>query len=309
MLILKKQNIEDLIFFDIETSYADPNFNKESAMWDAWIYDFMKQFQGKDPNMTEEELEVAATEEYFRRAALFPEFGIITCISVGVVRDEELFLMTFSGEEKQMLEDFNDALQRTVTTKSWLVGHAITVFDCPYIAKKCMMHGVGLHKLFDVAHLKPWEVSYLDTAVLWKGTGYKTSSFITMCLSLGVKSSKGDISGADAPRLFWEGEITRICAYCEKDVVATAQCVKVIRGEEPLKISEGTLTVEIDILTYLMSGGKYTEEIEQKLVDFLATLSKTQRAKAIKILQTIPTKKKGMETDILASDIKKLTHL
>jgi len=306
MLILKKQNIEDLIFMDIETSYADPNFNEESPMWEAWKYDFMKRFQNKDPEMTDDELKEDIIGEYFRRAALFPEFGIISCITMGVVRKGELFLMTFSGDEKEMLEDFNDALQQTVTTKTWLVGHAITVFDCPYIAKKCMSHRLDMHKLFDVAHLKPWEVSYLDTATLWKGTGYKNSSFITMCLALGVKYPKDDMTGADAPRLFWEGEIKRICAYCEKDVIALAQCIRVLMDRDPLEVSKGTLTMETDVLTYLMSGGRYTDEIQEKLIEALGNLSKAQRAKAIKILEAIPTKKKGMQTDILVADVKKL---
>ena len=225
---------------------------------------------------------------------------------MGVVRKGELYLLTFSGDEKQMLEDFNHALEQTVSNKTWLVGHAITIFDAPYISKKCLMHQIPLHKLFDVAHLKPWELSYLDTASLWKGSGFKASSFISLCAALGVESPKQDMDGSQAPALFWEGEIKSICKYCESDVIAVAQCVRKLTYREPLEIAKGTLTMETDILTYLMAGGTYTDEIRVKLETFLKGLSKTQRTKAITILQAIPTKKKGMETDIATSDVKKL---
>ena len=38
MKILIKQNIEDIIFIDIETAPVDPEFDEKSSLYDAWEY-------------------------------------------------------------------------------------------------------------------------------------------------------------------------------------------------------------------------------------------------------------------------------
>lgn len=309
MRILTKQNIEDLVFLDIETTYDDPEFSKESPMYSAWRYDFMKQFKGKDPEMAQDELGEAIIEGYFTGAALDANYGRIICITMGVVRQGEIYLKTFSGEEKDILEKLNDALDRTVTPKSWLVGHTIIGFDGPYIARRCMINRVPLHNWFDVAHLKPWEVPYLDISALWKGTGFKPSSLLSMCSALGVPSPKEDISGAEVPHLFHKGEIKRIITYCEKDVVAVVQCFRALCNRDFLDIAPGAITIEADILTYLMSGGRYTDEVKETLTAFLKALSKTEREKAFTILEAIPTKAKGKATDFDKKHIKELKEV
>ena len=299
MKILSKQNIEDLVFLDIETTYADKDFNALSPSYNAWEYDFFKH----SPEATVDEVIVG----YFDKAALFAEYGRITCITMGVVKDGKIFLLTFDGEEKDLLEQLNDALDRTVSLKSWLCGHTITMFDGPYIAKRCMVNDVDLHHWFDVGHLKPWEVPYLDLAVLWKGTGYKNSSLLSMVTCLGIPSPKDDISGKDAPRLFWEGEIKRICAYCEKDVVAVINLFRKLCGQDLLEVAEGEAVIETDILTYLVGGGKYTKDIKKLLEDFLQNQkSAADKTRAIAILNAIPSRAKGKTTDITKKDIKEL---
>lgn len=304
MRILTKQNIEDLVFLDIETTYDDPNFNEKSPMYEAWKYDFMKQFRGEDSGMTEEGLKEAIINSYFKMAALDANYARIACITMGVVRKGEIYILTFSGDEKKMLEDLNDALTKTVIPKSYLVGHTIIGFDGPFIAKRCMIKGVELHNWFDVAHLKPWELPYLDISKLWQSTGFKASSLLSICAALGVESPKDDITGADVPKLFHAGEIKRIVMYCERDVVASIQCFRAMCNREPLKLAPGAITIEADILTYLMSGGQYTKEIQDMLIKFLKSLSKTERGYAFTILEAIPTKAKGKATDFDNKHIK-----
>lgn len=299
MKILIRQNIEDIVFLDIETSYGDPNFDENAPSYKAWESSFLN----KEPDATVAEI----IGGYFDRAALFAEYGIITCITMGVAKDEKIYLLTFSGEENKILKQLNDALDRTVSLKSWLCGHTITGFDGPYIAKRCMINDVDLHHWFDVAHLKPWEVPYLDVATLWKGTAFKPSSLLSMTTCLGIPSSKEDISGKDAPRLFWEGEIKRICAYCEKDVVAVINIFRKLCRQELLEVDEGAMNMEVDVLTYLIGGGKYTDEIKKLLEDFIGGLkSAADKTRAIAILNAIPSRAKGKETDITKKNIKEL---
>ena len=297
MRYLTKQNIEDIVFIDAETTYGDPNFDENHHMFEAWKYDCAK------TGIVETEEIIA---EYFKISPLKPEYGRISVITMGVVRKGEIYLKSFSGDEKKLLEEFNAALEKTVTPKSWLCGHSIIGFDGPYIMKRCLINNVDLHKWFDVAHLKPWEVPYLDIAVLWKGTAYRMSSLVSMCSSLGVPTPKDDISGAEAPKLYWQGEIKRIVRYCEKDVVATIQCFRKMCNRDLLDVTPGAYTIEADILTYLVSGGQYNKEVKEKLEEFLGTLSKAEHAIAIEILEAIPTKAKGKETDFTKKHIKEL---
>jgi len=248
MQILIKQKIENIVFIDIETAPVDPDFNEKSYLYDAWKYFCAnKDFDG------------TIIESYLKESPLYAEFGRIVCITMGVVKKKKIFLKTFFGDEKEILEDFNDALDKTINLKSWLCGHTITGFDCPYIAKRCLINQVELHKWFDVAHLKPWEVEYLDLATLWKATAFKPTPLITMATALGVASPKDDMSGKDVGRIFYEGGIKRIMAYCEKDVICVINCYRALCYEGPLNVDQKTLTTETGILTYLINGGKYTE--------------------------------------------------
>ena len=46
MRLLKKHNIEDVLFFDIETAHGDYKFGEESQMFDAWEYDQARNVEG-----------------------------------------------------------------------------------------------------------------------------------------------------------------------------------------------------------------------------------------------------------------------
>ena len=202
----------------------------------------------------------------------------------------------------RILKVFNAVMDKAVTPASWLCGHTITVFDAPFIAKRCIVNRVPLHeRFFDVSHLKPWEVPYLDLATLWKGTGFKTTPLVTMTNVLGVPSPKDDISGADVGRVFYEGGIIRIVIYCEKDVIATIQIYMALCYKDPLEVVSDTLTVEVDVMEYLAGGGELTPEISDKVETLLGSLNKTDRKRAINVLNALQLSsldKKGVPYDI-----------
>jgi len=300
MRILQKQNIEDILFFDIETAPSDKDFNQESPLYEAWHYDQMKNVE------TEEEL----IELYHKISPLMGEYGRIVCITIGAVKNGEVILKSFSNEdEKKLLEDFNESITKFSTNKTMLCGHNIIDFDMPFVMKRCLVNKVPLHLLFDTAHLKPWETSVLDTAILWKGTGWKKQSFISVLAALGLPSPKDDISGADVGRLYYEGQINRIVTYCEKDVFQTINLMRALRYEEPfeeaIQLGDYTPTPK-KILTYLHEGGEYDEDIQAQLRDVIKSLNPKDKSIAIEILNTIPTKAKGKETFITKKDIKEL---
>lgn len=295
MRILRKQRIEDFLFFDIETAPAVPELIPDTPLWDAWEYHCIK-------NGIED---VAGS--FLEQAPLHGEFGRIACISIGIVRNGEIRLKSFANEdEKLLLEEFNETLASFTTNRTFLCGHVITGFDIPFVAKRCMVHGLLPDLLFDVAHLKPWEVSAMDTATLWKGTAFKMSTLISVCAALGVESPKDDISGSDVGRLFWHGEIDRIVEYCEKDVVAVVNVVNVLRGEEQMQTAEVIEEEKIGVLDYIFAGGEYTSRIADQLKEVISKMNKTDKGRAMEILNALPCRAKGKQTSITKKDIKEL---
>jgi hypothetical protein len=295
MRILRKQNIEDFLFFDIETAPAVQELTPDSPLWDAWEYHCIK-------NGIED-----VVGSYFEQAPLHAEFARIACITIGVVRDGKIGIKTFSDlDEKQLLEDFNNTISSFVNNKTFLCGHVITQFDIPFIMKRCMVNRILPNLLFDVAHLKPWEISAMDTATLWKGTAFKMSTLISVCAALGVESPKDDISGADVGKLFWNGEIDRIVEYCERDVVAVVNVVQALRGEDSLEVAEVKERKPLGLIDYLFHGGEYTDEIKDKLKEAVSKMTKTDKGRAMEILNALPSRAKGKETFISKKDIKQL---
>lgn len=297
MRLLHKHNIEDILFFDVETAHADYNFSEDSPLYDAWEYDHMK-----DVSTVEELIAL-----YMSSAPLSPEFGRIACITVGAVRDEKVILKTFSDlNEQTLLRDFMEACGKFATNKTVLCGHNILDFDMPYIMRRAIANRVPLHQLFDTAHLKPWETSVLDTAILWKGTGWKKQSLLSVLTCLGLPSPKDDITGKDVGRVYWTEGVDRIVTYCEKDVLQSINLFRALRYEDPLEVAETFVAKEVGIIEYLFNGGAYTEEVRSELKNVLDSLDEDDKAKAIEILNVLPTKAKGKETFITKKDIKEL---
>ena len=205
----------------------------------------------KDKFLTEDEIleEVklkVATELYNVKAPIFPEFGRILCISIGVMwknkEEDDFYLIkihTFSNEdEKVLLSDFinhpklGPILDKVagkfdkVQDGFWaLCAHNGRVFDFPFIAKRMIVHGFKLPSMFDYAHLKPWEQNHIiDTKETWSfGIWDAAVSLDLLSDIFNVASSKDDIDGSQVKDIFWvENDLPRISRYCEKDVVALA---------------------------------------------------------------------------------------
>lgn len=297
MRLLKKHNIEDVLFFDIETAHGDYEFNEESQMFDAWEYDHMRNVE------TIEEL-VAL---YMKTAPLYGEYGRIACITIGAVRGGEVVLKTFKDDdEKVLLEEFMASVDKFASNKTVLCGHNVLDFDIPFVAKRAIINRVPLHLLFDTAHLKPWETSVLDTAILWKATGWKKQSFLSVLSALGLPSPKDDISGKDVGRVYWTEGVDRIATYCEKDVLQSVNLFRALRYEDPLEVAETFVPKKEGIIEYLFNGGAYTDEVKEALKDFLGNCNAKDKKMAVEILNAIPTKAKGKETFITKKDIKEL---
>ncbi|GGW56755.1 hypothetical protein DFQ11_101668 [Winogradskyella epiphytica] len=233
--MLRKLNLENILFLDIETVPETENFTDLDAtkqeLWEA-----KSRYQRKDE---------FSAEEFYDRAGIWAEFGKIICISVGYFKyqgESRTFRVTsFYGDEDKILKDFKNLLDTHFNLNTHLLcAHNGKEFDFPYIARRMIIHNIELPNKLNLFGKKPWEVPHLDTLELWKFGDYKTyTSLKLMTHVLGIPSPKDDIDGSEVYRVYYkEKEIDRIIIYCEKDTIAVAQIFLRLRGDELLDDNE-----------------------------------------------------------------------
>lgn len=231
--MLDRIKLENLLVIDVETAPVVPEFESlPKAMQDAW--------ESKAKKHRPED--VTPKDYFFKRAAIFAEFGRIVCISVGyflkdnTIDDELNFrIKSFSGrEEKPILEGFIELLNHPHfnTPEIALAGHNIKEFDVPYICRRALVNGLMFPKVLDISGRKPWETSFVDTMNLWKFGDYKNFTSLAVLSSLfGLPTSKDDIDGSEVGSVFWhQDDVDRITRYCQKDVLAVAQLLLRFKG-------------------------------------------------------------------------------
>ncbi|OWP84142.1 3'-5' exonuclease [Flavobacterium davisii] len=229
--MLDKLQIENILFLDIETVPEHENFSSLDPARQE-LYALKTQYQRKDD---------FTVEEFYDRAGIWAEFGKIICISVGyfsLKKDIRQFRVTsFWGDEISILNDFSNLLNSHYShTQHLLCGHNAKEFDFPYIARRMIINKVPIPQKLNLFGKKPWEVPHLDTLELWKFGDYKHYTSLKLLTTvLGIPSPKGDIEGSDVAKVYYQDQdIDRIISYCEKDVIAVAQIILRLRGEDLL---------------------------------------------------------------------------
>jgi uncharacterized protein YprB with RNaseH-like and TPR domain len=233
--MLKKLNLEHILFLDIETVPQHANYNDlDETTKTLW--------EGKTKYQRKEDF---TPEEFYDRAGIWAEFGTIVCISVGYFKMQgelrKFRVTTFHGEEDTLLKEFKTLLQTHFNkTHHVLCAHNGKEFDFPYIARRMIIHGIDLPFKLNLFGKKPWEVPHLDTLELWKFGDYKTfTSLKLMAHVLGIPSPKDDIDGSEVRDVYYEeNDIDRIIIYCEKDTITVAQIILRLRNEPLLSEDE-----------------------------------------------------------------------
>lgn len=219
-----------ILFLDIETVPAVYHFGELDEHAAKLFSDKTRYEQERNGR--------SAEEIYAERGGILAEFGKIVCIGVGALKKEAnghaLRVTSFHGDdERDVLQRFTDLLNKSYNTDDhWLCGHNGKEFDFPWIARRCVVHGIKLPRLLDVGGLKPWQVGFIDTMQLWSfGDRKNFTSLALLTHILGISTPKDDISGADVARVYYEEkDMERIATYCRKDVVATVQLYLRLRG-------------------------------------------------------------------------------
>lgn len=224
--MLEQLDLQNILVLDIETVPQHPTFDDVSpALQKLWAT--KTQYQRKDET----------PEEFYERAGIWAEFGKIICISVGIFTKEQpigLRLKSFAGhDEKELLNQFKGLLKKQPANMV-LCAHNGKEFDFPYLCRRMLVNGLQLPSQLEISGKKPWEVNHLDTMELWKFGDYKSFTSLSLLTEIfNIPTPKDDIDGSQVGHVYWnENDLPRICVYCQKDVVATAQLIRRFRGEE-----------------------------------------------------------------------------
>jgi predicted PolB exonuclease-like 3'-5' exonuclease len=219
--MLKKINLQNILFLDIETVPEQENYNNLSDL-SKELFSKKTQYQRKKEDIT--------SEEFYERAGIWAEFGKIICISVGYFTlEKNLYhfrIKSFYGEEKDILLSFKDLLDNYFNNPEHLLcAHNGKEFDFPFIARRMIIKGVNLPDKLNLFGKKPWEISHLDTLDLWKFGDYKHYTSLQLLTHiLNIPSPKDDIDGSQVAEVYYQKkDIKRIVKYCEKDTLAVAQ--------------------------------------------------------------------------------------
>lgn len=231
--------ITKILFLDIETvggckdwetcQENNPSISEQFNKYFDW---FLKRFP-EDNTIGESELEWK-NSVFVKRAALVPEFAKIVCVSMAFVMDNgEVKKQTFSGDdEKKLLIDVRNLLDRCHKLDFYLCGHNLKNFDIPMLAKRMIINGIMPSKILPSYDTKPWEVKAIDTKEIWQYGAYTAiGSLDLMCTCLSIPTPKdGEVTGDKVHNAYWnENKLDAISEYCEKDVNVLIEAIKKLK--------------------------------------------------------------------------------
>lgn len=227
--MFKKEQLKDILFVDIETASAVPEYAQLSERMQAlWDKKSQRYRRGDDAEKSSEQL-------FTEKAGIHAEFARVVCISCGYLQfDEEgapsMNMKSYGGEDEvEVLAEFGKMLDKYTAVKAGrtLCAHNGKEFDYPFLGRRYVINQLRIPYSLQVQGKKPWEVNLLDTMELWKFGDYKSYTSLNLLSAiLDIPSPKDDIDGSDVGRVFWqEKDHERIRIYCEKDVLTTAQVV------------------------------------------------------------------------------------
>lgn len=214
-----------LLFLEIATASYEKSFTdletKNPTI--AKIFsDSRFSFAERFPDVKDMEI----NEIYTSYAGIYPEFGKIVCVSLGALDNKgEVKITTFTGDEKDILLKVRTVLN-TASSKYTLCGHNIKSFDLPYLGKRYLINGLKPPTLLPGHDTKPWEVKAVDTRDIWTFGGFKSFSTLPLIANLLGITTSSDVNGDEVNFHYWNGGMTKVIEYCEKEIKITIEIIK-----------------------------------------------------------------------------------
>lgn len=221
---LLKMNIDKFLFFDAEVVREHETLEIGSDACDVW----KRKHRSKDLQPHE------LIDLYEKEASLDPCHSKIVCITVGFVTGGKIHLKSLVGDEKTIISDFCDILEKLKVP----CGFNILDFDLPLLLMRAFKHGLSkrIPDAYNVSGKKPWDFdnTIVDLMKSIKGTMFKNPSLADCCYLMGVESPKTSIDGSMVSDAYYAGRLDEIVAYCERDVLALVHLFQRMNDETEL---------------------------------------------------------------------------
>lgn len=223
-------DLANVLFLDIETVACTDSYSSLSERLKI-------QWARKASFFKREELQT--DEELFNlRAGIYAEFGKIIVIAVGKFYEPEsgkLGLKTrclCSDDEKKLLLDFKNLLEKSDQTTLKLCAHNGKEFDFPYLSRRMLVNSVSIPTVLNHTGKKPWEVPHLDTMEMWKFGDHKHYTSLDLLAAIfNISTSKSDMDGSQVNQVYYqEKNLEKIANYCVGDVLALSQLYLKLKG-------------------------------------------------------------------------------
>jgi predicted PolB exonuclease-like 3'-5' exonuclease len=234
----------DILIIDIETVPGVPALADLDPAWQSL---FLAKVSKTVPEGTDPE------EIYHQKGGILAEFGKIICISTaffhtGEKGEPQLKMKSFYGDDEvEILGKFTDLCAKMYLhhRNFQFGGHNIREFDIPFICRRMLINRLPLPECLRLHDKKPWEVKMFDTMNWWKFGDVKNYvSLHLLATVLGIPSSKTDMDGSQVQDVYYkEKDLDRIVAYCQRDVVVTANIMRRFL-DQPLIPEENIVVVE-----------------------------------------------------------------
>jgi len=193
---------KDLFMFDIETAANYPNYETFLIEDERGA----KLFENKFNKMRWSETYDSVGSAYLDNAGIMSTYGRIVCISVGFLEGTNKRIKSFYGkDEREIVNSFNDLLEKIEKKNFNLCGFRIINFDIPWVLHKLHKYGIKPANIIYTYDKKPWEMRITDISADWKGRFAWSYSFDEVAYQLGIESPKDIICGSDVNKLYWEG--------------------------------------------------------------------------------------------------------
>jgi uncharacterized protein YprB with RNaseH-like and TPR domain len=218
--------ITELLLLDIETVPCAASFAELDSDWKSLFCDKITKTVPED---------IDPAQSYRKKAGILAEFGKIICISTAFFYENEskqlaLKMKSISGnDEVEILRNFTDLCNKMYkhNRQFQFGGHNIKEFDIPFICRRLLINRLPLPEYLQLHDKKPWEVKMFDTLSWWKfGDNKNYVSLHLLANVLGIPTSKSDIDGSMVQDVYYQDhDLPRIVAYCQRDVVVTANVI------------------------------------------------------------------------------------
>lgn len=243
--LLKVGQVFGTFIYDIETVPLTETFAELEEMNPVLAYNWFNECDKMRRYRNTQDTEGYTDQElYEMKASLYPEFAKVVSLSGGffkLVDDELKFYYTCVTDEDEtvILNKTREVLNRAENKNGGFVlgGYNIKIFDTPFMIKRYAINGLTIPNKFNCIGKKPWEVSDVDLADVWKIGSYdKFMKLDALAGAFGVKSSKEELTGSEVRDTYYsddEDRMEKIENYCIADTITTAGLFRKMAGIEP----------------------------------------------------------------------------